>query len=645
MVIVLKKGVSEVQKQNLKDFLSERNFKTNEVKGEEDTVLAAVGKGAIDIHEVEMQDGVSSVIPISKPYKMASREFKNENTIVEIPNRRGQIIRIGGSRLVTIAGPCLVESREQILEIASTVARSGAVILQGSAFQPRTSPYSFQGLGEKGLDYLREAGDKYGLPVATEIVSTDHISLMKDRVDLFVIGKRNMQNYDLLKKVAALGKPVILKRALSATIEDFLMSAEYLLSGGTDKVILCEGGIRTFENTTRFTLDLSSVPVLHSLTHLPVIVDPSNAEGVRDKVSPMALASVACGADGVIVQVHNHPEKALSAGGQSLLPVQFDKLMHDIEALAPVAGRAVEHIRVLKEESSSSESKKSKNEKVICAYSGKKGAYAEQAISRYFDERDVEAMAVDSFTEIFQAVQDGRAEYGMVPIENSLAGSIFQNYDNLTRFEDVSIVGAVTLNIRHALLGIKGSSIEQIKTLHSHPQGFNQCQVFLSRHKEWTHIDEVSTASAAKFVAEKKNPCDAAIASTVNAALYGLDVLQEDIEDDPSNFTRFVVIAANNTVCSTLNVRSNMVSFTFKTHNEPGALYNCLGVFEKLNLNLTRLESRPVKGESWRYWFYADAEIRDINGDAQDYVGRVMEDLKKIAEDVRLLGIYSEARR
>lgn len=256
--------------------------------------------------------------------------------------------------------------------------------------------------------------------------------------------------------MGALGKPVILKRSYTATLEELLMSAEYLLSSGTDSVILCERGIRTFEHATRNTLDLSAVPVLRSLTHLPIIVDPSHAVGIRDKVAAMGLASVAAGADGIIVEVHNHPEKALSDGAQSMLPAQFDKMMHDIEALAPVMGKSVAHIR----EANSSVVKTAQNSlsgKIVCAYSGKRGAYAEQAITRYFDEQDVLSMSVDSFDEIFQAVTDGKADYGMVPIENSLAGSVYQNYDNFSRFEDVSIAGAVTLNIRHALLGVKGS--------------------------------------------------------------------------------------------------------------------------------------------------------------------------------------------
>ncbi len=644
MVIVLKKDSTEEQKQNVRQFLQEKNFKINEIVGEEDTVIAAVGKVSMDIKDVELLPGVSNVIPISKPFKLASREFKKDNTIIEIPNNRGQVIRVGGQHIVSIAGPCAVESREQMMEIASYVAASGAVMLRGGAFKPRSSPYSFQGLGEEGLKYLKEAGEKFGLPVVTEIVSESLIPLMKDYVDVYQIGARNMQNFDLLKKVGAIGKPVILKRSYTATLEELLMSAEYLLSSGTDDVILCERGIRTFEHATRNTLDISAVPVLKSLTHLPIIVDPSHAVGIRDKVPPMGLASIASGADGIIVEVHNHPEKALSDGAQSMLPTQFDKMMHDIEALAPVLGKSVAHIREQNTSIVNSNESNANSGKIVCAYSGKKGAYAEQAISRYFDEHDVVAKAVDSFEEIFQNVVDGKADYGMVPIENSLAGSVFQNYDNFSRFEDVSIVGAVTLNIRHALLGVKGATLVDVKNIYSHPQALMQCKRFLDNHKEWNHVDAASTATATQIVSEKNSKENAAIASAVNASIYNLEILAEDIENDPGNFTRFVVIQANHTTKSSgareANMTPNMASFIFKTKNEPGALYKVLGVLNECGLNMTRLESRPILGQPWRYWFYADAEINKPN--SYEYVHSLMEKLSDRVEEIRLLGVYSE---
>ncbi|MEE1000189.1 MAG: 3-deoxy-7-phosphoheptulonate synthase, partial [Treponemataceae bacterium] len=306
MVIVLEKGIPQQEKEGLKDFLIRNNFRVNEITGDEETIFGAVGKLSIDPREVEILPGVARVIPISKPYKMASREFKKDNTIVEIANSQGQKLRIGGNRFVSIAGPCAVENKEQITEIARQVAMSGACMLRGGAYKPRTSPYAFQGMQEEGLKILKEAGEKFGLPVVTEIVSSEHIPHMLNYdIDILQIGARNMQNFELLKKVGSLGRPVILKRGLSATIEEWLMAAEYLLSAGTNDVILCERGIRTYEKATRNTLDLSAIPVLRSLTHLPIIVDPSHAVGIRDKVSSMALAGVAAGADGIIVEVHN----------------------------------------------------------------------------------------------------------------------------------------------------------------------------------------------------------------------------------------------------------------------------------------------------------------------------------------------------
>ena len=641
MVIVLKNGISESEKSNIKTLLANRKFKINEVKGEESTVLAAVGKLAMDVREVEVLPGVEKVIPISKPYKMASREFKPENTIVEIPNNRGQIIRVGGSRLIAIAGPCAVESRQQMLDAAEAVAASGATMLRGGAYKPRTSPYSFQGLGEEGLKYLKEAGEKHGLPVVTEIVASEYIPVMKDYVDVYQVGARNMQNFELLKRLGALGKPVILKRGLSATIEEWLMSAEYLLSSGTDKVILCERGIRTYEKATRNTLDLSAIPVLRSMTHLPIIVDPSHALGVRDKIPPMALASIAAGADGIIVEVHCHPEEALSDAAQALYPAQFDKIMRDMESLAPVIGKEVAHIRA--EETSKKTSSPVAHKKPVCVFSGKKGAYAEQAIENFFEDSAV-AETVDSFDEIFQAVVDGKAEYGMVPIENSTAGSVYNNYDNLTRYEDISIVGALTLRIQHSLLGVKGASLDTIKNVYSHPQGLAQCSTFLKNQK-WTAVDTVSTATAASLVAEKASIENAAICNARNAKIYGLEIIKEGIQNEQNNYTRFVVIAANHVeepVKQWGEKKPNMASFVFTTKNEAGALYDALGVFKSEKLSMNRLESRPIAGKPWKYWFYCDVVIPSECENPAQMIKDFSEKLKSVAEDIRILGVYAE---
>jgi 3-deoxy-7-phosphoheptulonate synthase len=646
MVIVLKQNASEKERNELIQYLGDKSFKTNIIKGEEKSIVAAVGTLSINPHDVELLAGVERVIPISKPYKMASREFKPEDTVIEIKNNRNQIIRIGGQRIISIAGPCAVENRYQMMEIAKSVAASGACMLRGGAYKPRSSPYSFQGLGEEGLILLKEAGDKYGLPVVTEVVASEFLPVMeKHGVDVYQVGARNMQNFELLKNLGKLNKPVILKRGLSATIEEWLMSAEYLLSSGTDKVILCERGIRTYEKATRNTLDLSAVPVLRGMTHLPIIVDPSHALGIRDKIPPMALASIAAGADGIIVEVHNCPEKALSDGPQALIPKMFDKLMSDIEVLAPVVNKSVVHIReAIPERNKASVTQE---HKIRCAYSGKKGAYAEQAISRYFDT-DAEVVAVNSFREIFQSVVDGTVDFGMVPIENTLAGSVYQNYDNLTDFNDVEIVGAVRLRIQHALLGMKGAKIDDIKTIYSHPQALTQCSKFISSLDNCNLVESVSTATAAQMVSSLNNKSNAAIASEINADYYKLEILQNDIEDDPENFTRFIVIKSTNVgdedkLKMISGNTKNVASIVFTTKNEPGALYNCLGVFQDCKLNLTRLESRPVESQPWHYWFYADVVIDDKSQQSLSYVQNVINKLKSITESVRLLGLYSEA--
>ncbi|MBR5866840.1 MAG: 3-deoxy-7-phosphoheptulonate synthase [Spirochaetaceae bacterium] len=648
MIIVLQKDIPQKNKDDLKEFLIRNKFKVNEIVGEEDTILGAVGKLSIDPREVQILPGVERVIPISKPYKMASREYKKDDTIIEIPNNKGQIIRIGGQRVVAIAGPCAVESLDQMMSVAERVASAGAVMLRGGAFKPRTSPYDFQGLGEEGVKILKQAGDAFGLPIVTEIVSSEHIPLMNDYVDVYQIGARNMQNFELLKKVGALGKPVILKRGLSATIEEWLMAAEYLLASGTDKVVLCERGIRTYEKATRNTLDLSAVPILRSLTHLPIIIDPSHAVGIRDKVPPMGLAAIAAGADGIIVEVHCEPDKAFSDGAQTLYPEQFEKLMRDIDVLAPVVGKEIARVRSLPNQSSVNLTEKEAS-KVVCAFSGDHGAYAEQAIGLYFD-KDAKSLPVKSFREIFQAVTDGRADFGMIPLENSLAGSVYENYDNLLRFGDVSICGALTLRIQHSLLGVPGATLDTIRNVYSHPHGFPQCKDFLEKYPDWTHIDSISTATAAETVAKLNSVENAAIASDIAANYYKLDVLSTGIESNPRNYTRFVVICANhltnpievadNKCCNTI---ANKASIVFAAKNEPGALYHCLGIFHEHNLNMSRLESRPIPGQPWRYMFYADLQLSDDDiSVSQKSINDALEQLKDCAEDVRLLGIYRE---
>jgi 3-deoxy-7-phosphoheptulonate synthase len=335
VVIVLDKNVTDQQYENVVKHLEDFGFAVHKSTGVQQIVLGAIGvKPDFDIRKVKILEGVAEVYRITEPFKLASRTFKKEDTVISIKD-----IKIGGNEVVMMAGPCSVESEEQIFKLAGIVSKAGAKILRGGAFKPRTSPYSFQGLGEEGLKLLRKAADKYNLLVITEVMENAQIPLIAEYTDIFQVGARNMQNFPLLNELGKTTKPVMLKRGLAATVEDWLMSAEYVLSNGNKDLMLCERGIRTFETYTRNTFDLSAIPVVHKRSHLPVIADPSHATGLRDKVLPMARAAVAAGADGLMVEVHHDPEHALSDGPQALLPEQFTELMEQVKLIAQVIGR------------------------------------------------------------------------------------------------------------------------------------------------------------------------------------------------------------------------------------------------------------------------------------------------------------------
>lgn len=337
MVVVLERNASEQQIENIINKLEQLGFTVHRSSGEEQMVLGAIGiKPNFDIRRIKMLDGVAEVYRVTDPFKLTSRNFKQENTIIRIKD-----VTIGGNEIPVIAGPCSVESKDQLFTIAEIVAKTGAKILRGGAFKPRSSPYSFQGLGEDGLKYLREAADKNNLLVITEVIEPSQINLVDKYADIFQVGSRNMQNYPLLIEVGKTTKPVMLKRGMAATIEDWLLSAEYILSNGNPNVMLCERGIRTFETYTRNTFDLSAIPVVHKRSHLPVAADPSHATGLRDKVLPMARAAVAAGADALMVEVHHDPENALSDGPQALLPDQFNEMMRQIKQIAEVIARRI----------------------------------------------------------------------------------------------------------------------------------------------------------------------------------------------------------------------------------------------------------------------------------------------------------------
>lgn len=330
MIIVLKRGLDKKTIEDFSTSLKKKyNVEVNQWQGVNETVLGLIGDTtAIDIGTINAQDVVYSVRRVQEPYKKANRKFHPDDTVITLSNGT----RIGDGSLTLMAGPCSVESAEQVTEIAKAVKASGANVLRGGAFKPRTSPYSFQGLKAEGLELLLKAKEETGLPIVTEIMSESDIDLFKD-VDIIQVGARNMQNFTLLKKLGKLDKPILLKRGLCATIEEWLMSAEYIMAEGNEKVILCERGIRTYEKYTRNTLDLSAIPIVKSLSHLPVVVDPSHATGMNWLVEPLAMAAVACGADGLIIEVHNDPPHALCDGAQSLTPEEFDSVVKKVNKI------------------------------------------------------------------------------------------------------------------------------------------------------------------------------------------------------------------------------------------------------------------------------------------------------------------------
>lgn len=335
MIIVLKQGTTEEQKKNIVKKIKELNLMPMVSEGKERTIIGVIGdEEVISNISIEAFQGVEKVMPILKPYKLVGRELKPDNTVIKVGN-----VEIGSDTLIVMAGPCSVENEKMIIETAKAVKEAGAHILRGGAFKPRTSPYSFQGLGEKGLKFMAKAKEETGLPVVTEVMDTRDVSLVEKYADIIQVGARNMQNFQLLKEVGLCKKPIFLKRGLSSTVKELLMSAEYILSSGNDQVILCERGIRTFEDATRNTLDLSAVPLIKELSHLPVVIDPSHATGKRSLILPMSKAAVASGADGLMIEVHPYPEKAVSDGAQSLMFKEFQSLMENIKPFVEAAGK------------------------------------------------------------------------------------------------------------------------------------------------------------------------------------------------------------------------------------------------------------------------------------------------------------------
>ena len=622
MILVLENKITHHQKNKIKNMLSDEGCITREIIDAGRDVIGIIGKTRTGLDEFKQMDGIADAIPIKAPYKLVSREFQSEDTKVKIGN-----VVVGADRIVIVAGPCAVESHEQAMTIAKEVKKYGAVLFRGGAYKPRSSPYSFQGLEEEGLKILAAVREKTGLGVVTEITSVSQADLMKKYIDVVQIGARNMQNFELLKCVGRMGLPVVLKRGLASTILEWLMSAEYIMAEGNNNVILCERGIRTFEPYTRNTLDLSAIPVLKKLTHLPIIIDPSHATGIREKVSPMARAAVAAGADALMIEVHNNPDQALSDGPQSLYPEQFGQLTRDIYVIAPVVGKHLDFDYLKKSEIINN---MDADDSKTAAFIGEYGAYSHKASLGYFGE-EITPVPMKTFKDIFHAVQTGTCQYGVIPLENSLSGSIHENFDLLQEY-DLKIIGEITIRVKHALIAQKNVSKNEIKKILAPPPAFSQCKNYLDQYPDIELIPVKATSSAVRHVKDSNDKHAAAIGSTMAAKIFNMNIIEESIEDNPRNYTRFAIIAKE----VKGHKKVNKTSIIFSTGNKPGALFEVLKIFSEYQINLVKLESRPMLGKPWEYMFYVDLEA-DIEGAK---LLPVMEKLQKKSENLRILGRY-----
>lgn len=622
MILVLEDKITQNQKDRIKNLLADEECITREITDAGKNIIGVIGKIKTGIDELKAMDGVADVLIISTAHKLASREFQSEDTKVKIGN-----VVVGGDRIVIIAGPCAVESHEQAMTIAREVKKYGAVLFRGGAYKPRSSPYSFQGLEEEGLKILADVREKTGLGVVTEITSVSQADLMMKYVDVVQIGARNMQNFELLKCVGRMDKPVVLKRGLASTIQEWLMSAEYIMAGGNNNVILCERGIRTFEPYTRNTLDLSAIPVLKKLTHLPIIIDPSHATGIREKVSPMARAAVAAGADALMIEVHNNPDQALSDGPQSLYPEQFGQLTRDIYVIAPVVGKQLDFDYLKKSEIINNI--KDLDSKTA-AFIGEYGAYSHKASLGYFGE-DIKPVPMKTFKDIFQAVQTGICQYGIIPLENSLSGSIHENFDLLQEY-DLKIIGEITIRVEHALIANENASKNDIKKILGPPPALSQCKNYLDQYPDIELVPVKATSSAVRYVKDSGDKHTAAIGSTMAAKIFKMNILERSIEDNPRNYTRFAIIAKE----IKGNKKVNKTSIIFSTGNKPGALFEVMKIFSEYQINMVKLESRPMLGKPWEYMFYADIEADLEHPD----LAPVMEKLNEKSENLRILGRY-----
>ncbi len=518
MIIVLKQGIEQEKVSALKKWLAEKNLDVCPIYGTEKTVLGLVGDTShLSIDEVGMHEAVEKVLKVQEPFKKANRKFHPENTVISVGN-----VDVGGKELVVIAGPCSVESEDQIIQIAHQVKNSGANMLRGGAFKPRTSPYAFQGLRAEGLMLLKRAGEATGLPIVSEITNPNYIEIFEQYVDLIQVGARNMQNFELLKELGRTNKPILLKRGFANTLEELLMACEYIMSEGNQNVILCERGIRTHETYTRNTLDLSAVPALKRISHLPVLVDPSHGTGMSWMVEPLSKAAIAVGADGLIIEVHNNPLKALSDGPQSITPSEFSYIMPKLREYAKLGGR---HITIPH----------------TVAYAGTPGSFANEAAEIAYPNSALTGL--ERFEDVFEAVLNGKIEMGVVPIENTLAGRVDEVQDRL-KCNEFDIIDRIKIRINQRLVAPEGTELSSIRKIYSHHKALEQCKAFLATMPECQIIPYSTTSAAAAAVAALNDKCSAAIASETAARLNRLSIIKDDIQDDPDNMTEFVVIKA-----------------------------------------------------------------------------------------------------
>lgn len=621
MVVIFESILDETRKQTILRELGNRGMLVHWVDSPQGSIM--ISEGEVDIQVLETCGKVSRVVRPSTPFQLAHRSFNPDGTVITVGD-----VEIGRETLTIIAGPCAVESEEQLFRIAEAVKSMGAHILRGGAFKPRTSPYSFQGLGERGLEILAKAREKFSIPVVTEATSPENAVLVAQYADIIQIGARNMQNFELLKKVAILGKPVLLKRGLSATIEDWLLAAEYILSLGNFQVILCERGIRTIERFTRNTLDLNAIPVVKDLSHLPIFVDPSHGTGLREKVIPMALAGVSCGADGVMVEVHHAPEQALSDGPQSLYPEQFRRLVNNLQVISVIVGKELNKEKSPAGASPAFVSKSFSQFKV--AFLGEKGSFSSQVAQKAFP-RDSQFISCYTFREVFEKVASDEATHGVVPIENTITGSIHANYDLLLDFPEIFVVGERFIKVSQHLGVYPGTGIDDIQFLFAHPQAFSQCSRFLESLRGVKIIDVGNTEEAARKASEfgKGSAC---ISSEEAIRKHGLELIEEDVEDTPCNFTRFIILSRY----FEPRKEHDKVSCVFRIPNRSGALFEVLEVFYARSINLIKLESRPIPGEPWEYLFYIDWEGNLIDRKFEE----ALEELRKKTTFLRILGSY-----